>query len=129
MQLLRVFVREDARFPEAARALLDAHTSALAVVDGDDRVVGLFTDDDLLLIEGKAEELAGIVQKRYGVAKDDAQKQADDFLRGGVFSCYRAVDPATPIPPGQKELHERDWIELLTLAQLAELIDRGRDSR
>jgi uncharacterized protein YjbJ (UPF0337 family) len=40
------------------------------------------TDDDLLLIEGNAEELAGIVQKRYGVAKDDARKQADDFLRG-----------------------------------------------
>ncbi len=39
------------------------------------------TDDDLLLIEGNAEELAGIVQKRYGVAKDDARKQAEDFFR------------------------------------------------
>ena len=39
------------------------------------------TDDDLTLIEGKAEELAGMVQKRYGIAKDDAKKQADEFIR------------------------------------------------
>jgi CBS domain-containing protein len=48
MQLLAVSVRAEAGFLEAARALLAAHTSAIAVVDDDDRVVGLFTDDDLL---------------------------------------------------------------------------------
>jgi CBS domain-containing protein len=48
MQLLQVSVRPDTSFPEAARALLTAHSSAIAVVDGGDRVIGLFTDDDLL---------------------------------------------------------------------------------
>lgn len=48
MQLLPVSVRADTGFPEAARALLAAHSSAIAVVDGDERVIGLFTDDDLL---------------------------------------------------------------------------------
>jgi CBS-domain-containing membrane protein len=48
MQLLPVSVRADTGFPEAARALLAAHASAIAVVDGDERVIGLFTDDDLL---------------------------------------------------------------------------------
>lgn len=48
IQLLPVSVRADAGFAEAARALLAAHTSAIAVVDGDERVIGLFTDDDLL---------------------------------------------------------------------------------
>ena len=48
MQLLPVSVRADTGFHEAARALLAAHTSAIAVVDGDERVIGLFTDDDLL---------------------------------------------------------------------------------
>lgn len=42
---------------------------------------GKITDDDLALIEGKMDELGGIVQKRYGIAKDDARKQADEFLR------------------------------------------------
>jgi CBS domain-containing protein len=48
MQLLPVSVRADTGFHNAARTLLAAHTSAIAVVDGEDRVVGLFTDDDLL---------------------------------------------------------------------------------
>ena len=48
MQLLPVSVQADTRFLEAARALLTAHTSAIAVVDYAERVIGLFTDDDLL---------------------------------------------------------------------------------
>jgi CBS domain-containing protein len=48
MQLIPVSVGSDAGFLQAARALLAAHSSAIAVVDDRDRVVGLFTDDDLL---------------------------------------------------------------------------------
>jgi CBS domain-containing protein len=48
MQLVPASVDEDALFLHAADALLAAHTSALAVLDSADRVVGLFTDDDLL---------------------------------------------------------------------------------
>ena len=48
MELVTVSVEEDALFLDAARLLLAAHSSALAVVDADNRVVGLFTDDDLL---------------------------------------------------------------------------------
>ena len=48
MQLVPGSVRNDAGFLPAAQALLAAHSSAIAVVDHDLRVVGLFTDDDLL---------------------------------------------------------------------------------
>lgn len=48
MQLISVSVGADAGFLHAARTLLATHSSAIAVVDRDDRVVGLFTDDDLL---------------------------------------------------------------------------------
>ena len=48
MQLLPVSVQGNTGFLEAARALLTAHTSAIAVVDDAERVIGLFTDDDLL---------------------------------------------------------------------------------
>lgn len=41
---------------------------------------------------------------------------SDDFLREGIFSCYRPVDPKTPIPPGQKEIAEEQWLRLLYLA-------------
>jgi FAD/FMN-containing dehydrogenase len=43
-------------------------------------------------------------------------EKSDDFLRRGVFSCYKPVDPATPIPSGQKELVDDDWQRLLLAA-------------
>jgi CBS domain-containing protein len=48
IRLIGASVRKDGTFLEAARILLGSETSALAVVDEQERVVGLFTDDDLL---------------------------------------------------------------------------------
>jgi uncharacterized protein YjbJ (UPF0337 family) len=42
---------------------------------------GKLTDDDLDLIEGKRTELAGRLQQRYGVAKDEAEREIDTWLR------------------------------------------------
>jgi len=42
---------------------------------------GKLTDDDLTLIAGKRDELAGILQTKYGYAKDQAEKELDDFTR------------------------------------------------
>ena len=39
---------------------------------------GKLTDDDLELIKGKRDELAGRIQERYGIAKDEAERQIDD---------------------------------------------------
>lgn len=43
---------------------------------------GKLTDDDLRVAEGSSEYLAGKLQERYGIAKDEAQKQIKDFDRG-----------------------------------------------
>jgi len=40
---------------------------------------GKLTDDDLKIIEGKREELAGRIQERYGCAKEQAEKELNDF--------------------------------------------------
>jgi len=40
---------------------------------------GDLTDDDLDRIEGKRDQLVGAVQKRYGVARDEADKQVRRF--------------------------------------------------
>jgi uncharacterized protein YjbJ (UPF0337 family) len=37
------------------------------------------TDDDLQLLEGRLEELTGVLQKRYGLARDAADRQAREF--------------------------------------------------
>jgi uncharacterized protein YjbJ (UPF0337 family) len=39
------------------------------------------TDDDLGEAEGNAEYLAGKVQERYGIARDEAERQVRDFER------------------------------------------------
>ena len=36
---------------------------------------GKLTDDDLQVVAGHREQLAGRIQERYGVAKDEAEKQ------------------------------------------------------
>ena len=40
---------------------------------------GKLTDDDLTTIAGKRDQLAGMLQERYGFAKDKAEKELDDF--------------------------------------------------
>jgi FAD/FMN-containing dehydrogenase len=52
----------------------------------------------------------------YGDFQYSIDDRSEDFLRRGVFSCYKPVADATPIPPAQKELADADWTELLYLA-------------
>lgn len=41
---------------------------------------GKLTDDELLQIEGNVDSLVGLVQERYGYAKERAQEEVDHFL-------------------------------------------------
>jgi uncharacterized protein YjbJ (UPF0337 family) len=41
---------------------------------------GNLTDDDLDRIAGKREELEGKIQQCYGLTKDAARKQVDDWM-------------------------------------------------
>ncbi|MEX0726998.1 MAG: CsbD family protein [Planctomycetaceae bacterium] len=45
---------------------------------------GKLTDDDFDVINGQREKLVGKVQERYGVAKEEAEKEVNDFER----SCH-----------------------------------------
>ena len=40
---------------------------------------GKLTDDDLWQLEGHGEKLAGKLQERYGLAKEDAERRAKEF--------------------------------------------------
>ena len=41
---------------------------------------GKLTDDDLDQAEGNAEKLAGIIQQRYGYAKEQAHEEVNRFM-------------------------------------------------
>lgn len=40
---------------------------------------GKLTDDDLTMVEGKRDQLTGLLQKKYGYAKEQAEREVDEF--------------------------------------------------
>lgn len=40
---------------------------------------GKLTDDDLDVIAGKRDQMVGKMQERYGIARDEAEKQVSDW--------------------------------------------------
>src|SRR5712691_2431346 len=54
----------------------------------------------------------------YGDFQFGIDARSENFLRSGVFSCYRPVSDDTPMPAAQAELHEDDWRKLLLLAHV-----------
>jgi uncharacterized protein YjbJ (UPF0337 family) len=42
---------------------------------------GQLTDDDLTQIDGRRDQLEGKIQERYGIAKDRARKDIEDWLK------------------------------------------------
>jgi uncharacterized protein YjbJ (UPF0337 family) len=61
---------------------------------------GKLTDDDLRATEGRKEQLIGLIQERYGIAKEVAQKQVDEFMHS--FREETAVEQQ-----GQTERHDK----------------------
>jgi len=45
---------------------------------------GRLTDDQLDEIDGRMELLVGRVQEAYGLARDEAERQVDDWKRSGL---------------------------------------------
>jgi FAD/FMN-containing dehydrogenase len=76
-----------------------------------ERVVEIRTTDDLVAAFDK--RIAAGFQ--YGDFQFSIERDADDFLHKGVFSCYRPVPMETPIPT-EKRLSDQSWRQLLFLA-------------
>ena len=62
---------------------------------------GKLTDDDLEVINGQQESLVGKLQERYGIAKEQAQKNADEWLKALRDNDY----PTDKNAPQRNEPH------------------------
>ena len=51
--------------------------------------MGKIADDELDRAEGKAEQLVGLLQQRYGYSKEKAQEEYDRFLRNSETEARR----------------------------------------
>jgi FAD/FMN-containing dehydrogenase len=73
---------------------------------------------------GTTDELVEKVEKRiadgylYGDFQFAIDPKSGDFLRKGVFSCYRPAPDSVEVPAAPKELAARDWSRLLRLAHV-----------
>ena len=52
----------------------------------------------------------------YGDFQFSINEKSEDFLRRGVFSCYRPVEPDTPLAVEHQRLTSENWLNLLHLA-------------
>jgi uncharacterized protein YjbJ (UPF0337 family) len=68
---------------------------------------GKFTDDDLEYIAGHRDILVGKLQERYGYAKEEAQKKAEEWVKSVSFDGKKMGDqtkmtdkgPSSSVPP------------------------------
>jgi uncharacterized protein YjbJ (UPF0337 family) len=51
---------------------------------------GKLTDDDLDVVAGRRDQLAGVVQERYGIAKEEAEKQIAAWERSATEDWFSA---------------------------------------
>jgi uncharacterized protein YjbJ (UPF0337 family) len=63
------------------------------------------TDDDVANIAGKRDQLLGKLQERYGVLKEDADKQIDKWIAKlhsePTVVAEPSTSPAKPVAPNQ----------------------------
>jgi len=77
-----------------------------------ERIVEIRTVDDLI----SAFEKRTSERFAYGDFQFAVDRDSEDFLHKGVFSCYRPVPMETAIPPAEKQLSDENWRQLLYLA-------------
>jgi uncharacterized protein YjbJ (UPF0337 family) len=68
---------------------------------------GSLTNDDLDVIEGKRTEFSGRLQKRYGIAKDEAERQnrcLAEYDSLAVGQRHRDFELARPVEPISRSL-------------------------
>jgi uncharacterized protein YjbJ (UPF0337 family) len=58
---------------------------------------GKLTDDDLTTLSGKKDELVGKLQERYGITKEEAEREADEWAKTAIREekgqAYSAASP------------------------------------
>jgi uncharacterized protein YjbJ (UPF0337 family) len=59
---------------------------------------GKLTDDDLEMVRGQRDQLIGKIQERYGIVKQEAEKQVDEFARS-----FRNEDSTHEIQQGRQK--------------------------
>jgi uncharacterized protein YjbJ (UPF0337 family) len=63
---------------------------------------GKLTDDDITTLSGKKDEFVGRLQERYGITREQAEREADEWAsaaRGETVPSYTATGTAAGRKP------------------------------
>jgi uncharacterized protein YjbJ (UPF0337 family) len=88
---------------------------------------GKLTDDDLNRIEGRRDQLAGAIEKRYGIEKDEAEKQVMAFEQN-CDHCHEEGDRMESESRG-RESHERNLDGQLAMNSPSKSHSHGNDPK
>jgi uncharacterized protein YjbJ (UPF0337 family) len=56
---------------------------------------GKFTDDDITALSGKKDELVGKIQERYGITREQAEREADEWARASAAELKQETRSST----------------------------------
>lgn len=82
---------------------------------------GKLTDDDLMQAQGHKDRLVGMIQQRYGIAREKAEEQLEEFLSSSEGWVAKAKDGVAEAVEKGKEYVEqgRDYV--------AHGVEKGRE--
>jgi len=94
---------------------------------------GRLTDDDLTQVEGNKDRLIGVIQQKYGLARDKAEAQLDEFLSSSDESIVGRVKEGVhdvvekgvekgkqAIQQGKEVLHDgADYVRSTSVSEMA----------
>ena len=56
---------------------------------------GKLTDDDVTALSGKKDELVGKIQERYGITREQAEREADEWARASANEMKQETQART----------------------------------
>ncbi len=56
---------------------------------------GKLTDDDITALSGKKDELVGKIQERYGITREQAEREADEWARASAADIKQDTNTRT----------------------------------
>ncbi len=114
-----VVVNEDASFKEIVRLMQEYRVSAVPVVDGDDRVVGVVTEGDLILKEGtELEAEAHVLESR--------RRKIQRLKASGIVAGELMTHPAETIGPHATLAEAARKMHRLAVKHLPVVDERGK---
>jgi uncharacterized protein YjbJ (UPF0337 family) len=84
---------------------------------------GKLTDDDLTYVEGKRDRLLGLLQQKYGIAKDKAEEQINQFMSSDSWVGQAKEKATEMVREGKEYLQSTSFPDMAS--DLRQLIERN----